>query len=132
MRADEGVQLAVLGDEALRRDGHVGVEQLVAVGLDQPGQQGHAQLTGQIHQAPGAGPVRHRLGQGCNLLTRQLLEERVARDRALVEADDLGSLGGSPAGQGLDTAEVVVLVGVPGLELRGGNLDVAHQILPRG
>ena len=38
VRADEGVELAVLGDEPAGRDGDVGVEQPVAVALDQPGQ----------------------------------------------------------------------------------------------
>ena len=70
--------------------------------------------------------VGHRFGQGVELIAGERLEEGVSRDAALVEADDLGPSGGGDAGELADAAQVIGLVAVAMLELRGGDADVTH------
>ena len=56
-----------------------------------------------------------------------MLLERVTAQAALVEADNLGTLIDGLTRQRANAAEVVRLVSIPVLELRGGDADVAHD-----
>lgn len=60
--------------------------------LDQPGHHHEADFAGDLDQGAGGWAVRNRLGDSRELRPVEVLEERVTRDRALVEANDLGSL----------------------------------------
>ena len=133
VRADERMQLVIPGDEPLgtRRDIAL-VQPPVGLALDQPGHDDGPGLAGDAGQGGDRRPVGDRLGQGVELLAGERLEERIGRDAALVEADDLGAVGRGPSAEVADAAEVVRLVAVAVLELGGGDADVAHGAVGSG
>src|SRR5207245_9419011 len=83
---------------------------------------------GGVDRRGGGRATGYRLGQPGEGGAVQAAQERVAGDRALVEADDLGALPGRPAREVVDAGEVVRLVAVTMLELRGPDADVAHSL----
>ena len=133
MGTDEGVELAEFGDEAsFGIDGNVRVVQLAVAHLDKPGEEGDADVAGELFESSRASAVGNCFSQGLDFGEGKVLEEGVARDAALVEADDLGPLLGGLSGKALHAVEIVVFLGVACLELGRGDSDVAHGRGPKG
>ena len=126
-RVNECVEFSIFCDESLGADGQIAVVEPTSRGrLDQPGHHDDAILPGDRMKSPGRRTIGNRLGHRGKLVTAQMLEKRVAGDRALMEADDLGPPLHGPPGQCFDPGKVVRLVVITMFELGGGDSDVSH------
>ena len=129
MRIDERMQLAEFRDVAVGPDGDVAVVDFVlGVSFDQSRHHDDAELGGDLRQFLDRRAIRHRLGDVEQLLLGEPLNPGVARNTALVKADDLGTLVDRATRQVSNAAQVVSRIVVSVLELGGGNADVSHVV----